>query len=216
MLILAIIKIPLEQFFFRIYEPLLPEKKFPFNSSLRRTKAEMSGERVYRLLIYIVKTLATYIILKDSKFLTPYLGGSIDSPNYYANYPCILDEPQYLDSFYLISLSYNVFESIYACVYNSKRYDFSEILLHHLVTFGLISYSYFTKKLPLGAVTMLLMDASDIFVSLFKLTVDIFDKLTVLSYTFMLLAWLYFRMFLFPVEVIMVHYGQALSNDHPM
>lgn len=191
--------------FMRFVEPVIPVVKFPLGSQVRKMKTEMTAERVYRLVIYIGCSIASYLILKDSQYLQVYLGGELETPSYYENYPC-MEEPPHLDDFYMICLSYHLFETVYTILYHYQRYDFSEHLLHHFVTIVLIGYSYILKKLPLGCVTMMVMDVSDIFVCLFKMTVDIHERLVFVTYVFMLIGWVYFRLFFFPIYVIKEHY----------
>jgi acyl-CoA-dependent ceramide synthase len=56
------------------------------------------------------------------------------------------------------------------------RRDFSEFLLHHIITIVLIGASYYSNYIPVGAVIMLVMDFSDIFVAIFKMTIDVNDR----------------------------------------
>jgi len=57
-------------------------------------------------------------------------------------------------------------------MFHRHRRDFSEFMLHHLVTIGLILFSYSLNFLECGAIIMIICDTTDIFVSLLKL-VDI-------------------------------------------
>jgi hypothetical protein len=49
---------------------------------------------------------------------------------------------------------------------------------------------------------MLVMDASDIFTALFKLTVDVSDRLLVPCFLMMVGTWTYFRIWFFPIYLI--------------
>lgn len=143
-----------------------------------------------------------------------YLGGDLESPKYYENYPCT-EVPPHLDDFYIICFAYHLFETLFTIGFQYNRYDFSEYLLHHFVTIVLIGYSYILKKLALGCVTMMVMDVSDIFVSLFKITVDIHERLVFVTYVLMVVGWIYFRLFFYPIYVIKEHYLQGLATGHP-
>ena len=63
-----------------------------------------------------------------------------------------------------------------ASLFHRDRRDFSEFLLHHIVTIVLVGYSYSTNVIPIGGSIMLVMDASDVLVAVFKLTVDVYEK----------------------------------------
>jgi acyl-CoA-dependent ceramide synthase len=79
----------------------------------------------------------------------------------------------YLDDFYIIKFAYHFFEFVNASLFHRNRRDFSEFLIHHILTMVLISYSYLSNFLPMGMVIMFTMDFSDIFVATFKLAVDL-------------------------------------------
>jgi uncharacterized membrane protein YqhA len=55
----------------------LPEKKFPKESSLRKSKSEMLGERVFKLIINIfcVAFLAVVMSREDCDFMDVRVGG---------------------------------------------------------------------------------------------------------------------------------------------
>lgn len=110
--------------------------------------------------------------------------------------------PNYLDDFYIIKFSYHFFECLLATLFHRKRYDFSENFIHHILTIVLICYSYCTNVIPIGAVIMLIMDSSDIFVSFFKLTVDVSPRLQFAMFVGMFVSWIYLRMWFYPVHLI--------------
>ena len=62
--------------------------------------------------------------------------------------------------------------------------------------------------LPLGCVTMLVHDVTDLSVTLFKLTIDVTHiAVQITFYVSMLVSWVYFRLWFFPVHVIwQLHY----------
>lgn len=73
-------------FFMRI----IPENKFPHGSALRKGKAQMLGERVFKITINVLCVSSLYYILLggDSNFLDVRLGGSTLRPLYFLNHPC--------------------------------------------------------------------------------------------------------------------------------
>ena len=114
---LLLIKRPIEQSSYEIFMRILPEKKFPVESDSRRQKAEMLGERVFRLIIYVASIALLYKILlqEDCDFLSTYLGGTVKNPVYYANYPCIT-KPRYIEDLYVFKLSYHLYELFYCVI----------------------------------------------------------------------------------------------------
>lgn len=57
-------------------------------------------------------------------------------------------------------------------IFHRHKRDFAEFTLHHFATVALIGTSYCFNDLPVGSVIMLLHDASDIFVNIFRITVE--------------------------------------------
>lgn len=82
---LIIVKSPLESFSTEIFQRVLPTKKFPIDSEIRSSKAQMLGERIFKLVINVTVVALLYKILlqEDCYFLHTYLGGNVDEPLYY-------------------------------------------------------------------------------------------------------------------------------------
>jgi hypothetical protein len=116
---------------------------------------------------------------------------------------------------YIIKLSYYCYEIEYAFIYGRHRTDFSEVLLHHVMTIALVVFSYSTNFLAIGCVVMLCLDCSDIFVCNFKIMADTTVKLTWVSYSLLFSSWAYLRMYVFPV-LIVYPFSLFWNMDHPM
>lgn len=177
----------------------------------------MMAERTFRLFVYTFFTGVGFWQMRQSGFLHTLLGGTTWEPKYYVNYPC-QQLPPYQEEFYIVKFSYHVYELLNVVLYLRHRRDFVEITLHHVMTCVLVCYSYSTGLIPIGAAIMLIMDCSDIFISCFKMTVDVFssDLAQAPGYASMLLSWLYLRIFIFPVYLIYQLYAQAGETGHPV
>jgi TLC domain len=139
---------------------------------------------------------------EDCNFLDVRAGGKTLHPLYFNNHPC-QKLPSHLDSFYILKLSYHFYELVHSSIFDRKRMDFAEYLLHHFLTFALIAFSYVSNFLPIGAAVMILHDVTDMTVSIFKLSIDVTPTIIeVLGYLTMLITWVYFRLWFFPVHVI--------------
>ena len=209
-----IVKTPMESTAFEIFMRILPQKKFPLDSEGRRAKAEMLGERIFRLVINVTCSALLYKILlqEDCDFLHSYLGGTVDVPLYYKNYPCG-NSPEYLNDFYVFKLSYHMYELVYCLAYQRKRPDFPEYVLHHLMTWSLIFFSYSLSMTSLGCIVMLVHDVTDLAVTLFKLTIDITPiAIQAITYVQMLVSWVYFRLWFFPVHIIYHLYWECYGD----
>ncbi|CDW74039.1 asc1-like protein [Stylonychia lemnae] len=198
-----------------LFLKVLPQKKFPIGSSTRDTKAQIIAERVFRFFVYCGTSLALFWNLKQSNFMHKGLMGSEENPQYFTNYPC-QQLPNFIDDLYVIKLSYHTFEMVYNCIAHRHRRDFSEFLLHHIITIALVGVSYCTNCLPVGTVIMLIMDGSDIFVALFKMCVDVNEIVQNVVFGIMASTWFYSRIYFFPIYVMKPFYDQAWFHEHPV
>ena len=83
-------------------------------------------------------------------------------------------------------------------MFQRGRSDFSEYLLHHLVTLMLITISYSVNFLPIGAVIVIICDGTDIFVKLTKASIDVVPLFYTACLWFMLtVTWAIFRVYYF-------------------
>lgn len=60
---LIIVKDPLERFSTEIFQRVLPTKKFPIGSEIRNSKAQMLGERIFKLIINVIVVAWLYKIV---------------------------------------------------------------------------------------------------------------------------------------------------------
>lgn len=197
------------------FDKILPIRKFALGTKERQVKTEILGERFSRLIIYSLAAFFGFYLLAQSDYLSTGLLGSSTDPQFFANYPCQV-LPPFLDDFYIVKFAYHFYECLNASLFHRNRRDFSEHFFHHLLTIVLISYSYFTNVIPIGAVIMLVMDFSDIFVCIFKMTVDVSDALQFPAFLGMLFSWIYLRMWHFPMYLIKEIWFQAQATGHPV
>lgn len=183
---------------------VIPEKKFPIGSEARESKTQMMGERIFKIIMNFSCVTVLYSILsgEDCDFLDTFAGGRIVDPLYFLNYPC-QKLPQYLDSFYVFKMSYHCYELIYTIIFDLKRVDFPEYMLHHFLTFILILFSYTCNYMVGGSIVMILHDGTDFTTTIFKLVVDVTPYyIQIPAYITMLVSWIYFRLWFFPVRLI--------------
>jgi ceramide synthetase len=162
----------------------------------------MLGERAFRFINYTGRTPVLFYILLSSDFLDLNLGGTVERPLYFKNYPC-QPLPPYLDDFYVFKISFHLYELFNTLAFGRARVDFLEYVLHHLMTWALIHFSYALNYIPIGAVIMLIHDVTDIPVTTIKLITDITNKnIELIVFIFMFTSWLYLRLWFFPFKVI--------------
>lgn len=157
-----------------------------------------------------------FYILKQSNFLHKHLLGDQDFPRYWNHYPCT-PIPNFLDDFYIMKLAYHCKEIAYTSVFQIHRRDLSEFLLHHFVTVALVLFSYSMNFLPIGAVIMLIHDAPDLFLNVFRISMDVLSlKYAVIAYLLMIISWIYLRIYFFYYWIIRVINIEKELVTHPM
>lgn len=89
-LVMVIGRAPLERVFTSIFDKYLPTRKFPINTTMRHQKAEMLAERIFKIIVNIFCLVCLYAIMgkEDCEFLDKRVGGLVERPLYYNNYPC--------------------------------------------------------------------------------------------------------------------------------
>ncbi|GHP08141.1 hypothetical protein PPROV_000688300 [Pycnococcus provasolii] len=111
-----------------------------------------------------------------------------------------------------------------------KKKDFWEMALHHIVTILLLGMSYMEGHMRVGAIVMVLHDASDPFLALAKLTNyckqarqrgslsrGVFDALANVFFVGFALTFAYTRLYLYPQVIYSAHYrgpGHFFSRNH--
>ena len=110
------LQIPVQRVSLQLFMISLPQKNFPIGSKIRKEKAEMLAERVYKLIIHTATTGANFFILKNSTFLKRNLLGDHDEVFLFKDFPC-QKLPNYLDDLYVIKLSYHFYEQFYTLLF---------------------------------------------------------------------------------------------------
>ncbi len=170
---------------------------------------------MFRFLVYCTTSIALFWSLKQSNFLHKGLTGTEDRINVFQNYPC-QSVPNFLDDIYVIKLAYHCYEMVLNVCFHRDRRDFSEFLLHHILTIALVLFSYIVNFLPIGAIIMLLMDFSDIFVAVFKMAVDVNEVFQTINFFIMLFTWIYIRIWHFPIYVLYPFIVDLYTIKHPV
>jgi len=99
-------------------------------------------------------------------------------------------------------------------VLHRNRRDFAEFTLHHFATIILIVNSYSANYLAIGSVVMLVHDASDAFVNIFRIVVETCKmQWVVFTYSLLLMNWIYLRLYVFPVYVIYIIVYEYFNNE---
>ena len=121
-----------------------------------------------------------------------------------------------MNEFYIFKFSECIFDICHTLLYRWHRKDFTEFLLHDIVTTGLISFSYTSATTQLGGIVMLTHDYSDVMVSFckFNLQISASPVLALVSYLNMVAHWVYLRILFFPIRLIAAVYHEGFGC-HP-
>ena len=93
--------------------------------------------------------------------------------------------------------------------------DYIQMYIHHVITLLLIMGSYYQGLFKIGVMVMFYHDFSDIFVDLLKL----FNKIKIgyflveISFVLMVIVWIYDRLILYPLNIIIPSLQQSSHTD---
>ena len=110
--------------------------------------------------------------------------------------------------FYVLQLAIWVWTGFSCKWIESRRKDYVEMMLHHIVTFTLILYSMINGELAIGLVVLFVHDVSDVVLDLMKmlnyLKMESAHGWFAVEAAFVcnLFSWAYFRLYVFPVYVV--------------
>ena len=123
-------------------------------------------EHLFKGTMYLILTIAGYLILKDLNYFPKSLLGKGHLPDMLKDgYPnCFyLYKPPFFDFYYMFCLSYFA-SDFFWLLKGDKQTDFINMLLHHVCTVSLIVFSHLVNYSNVGSIVLLLHMESDIFV----------------------------------------------------
>jgi TLC domain len=124
--------------------------------------------------------------------------------------------PAGLDNFYVVKLSYHFYELGHTLVLDRTREDFPEYLLHHVMTFALILFSYCNMYIPIGAAIMFVHDFSDLVITIVKMVADNTHKhIEHVAFAVHMVTWIYTRLYVFPFHIIYSLYREVYVERVP-
>ena len=105
---------------------------------------------MYKVSAKLFIVICIHHICKNEQWFPRQLGGVGDVNNWYVEWPA-WPKPRYFDLFYFIPLGFYL-EDILHLIWQPRLNDFSEMVLHHLVTVSLMVYSYLMNFSTVGII----------------------------------------------------------------
>eukprot|EP01135_Chromosphaera_perkinsii_P003540 Nk52_evm13s247 gene=Nk52_evmTU13s247 len=126
---------------------------------------------------------------------------------------------------YMIQLGF-YFHSVYATYFmDERRNDHYAMVIHHIVTILLIGFSYCTRYHRVGLQVLYVHDFCDVCMELAKCfqyfkvqngaLVWVFEFLSNVVFGIFVLAWIYFRLYVYPCQVFLSTSYHSLNSTSP-
>ncbi|XP_063770603.1 ceramide synthase 1 isoform X1 [Pseudophryne corroboree] len=185
---------------------------------LRPREAEKVPESAWKCLFYSLSwTYCSYLL-----FFTEH-NFFYDSPSAFHGWKSGADVPRNIALIYLIQGSFYA-HSTYATLYMDVwRKDSVVMILHHVVTFCLIMFSYAFRYHNIGILVLFLHDFNDILLEFTKLNIYFKTRggayhkmnsiITDIGSVLFSMSWFWFRLYWFPMKVLYVTCCSSLQSN---
>ena len=134
--------------------------------------AKINTQNVFKLLYYTFISAVGYYIMYDLDYFPNYLFGNGDlekSMSKEITDRFFYEKPAYFNEYYLLSFTYHFTDLFFLVFVHESQSDFLMMLVHHICTVILISFSYLGNYGNLGSLILITHDFGDIFVHLCRL-----------------------------------------------
>eukprot|EP00879_Flechtneria_rotunda_P008442 GHRR01008843.1.p1 GENE.GHRR01008843.1~~GHRR01008843.1.p1 ORF type:complete len:313 (+),score=32.93 GHRR01008843.1:184-1122(+) len=191
-----------------IYEPtgravLTRQQK---KQDITYTDAELTGKMIkwnescWKMTVYTVFTTVGFLVaFPEPYFLDPYFFWT-DANQFPLNYHV----PLKTVLFYLVQIGFYIQAIPFLMFIEVRRKDWMESFSHHIVTLGLMYYSWYANFTRTGVIVMLLHDISDIFLEAAKLArYAKRDNLARNLFIVFALSWVILRVIIYPYIIVL-------------
>ena len=156
----------------------------------------------FKLIYYTLITIFGIYVLSDQPYFPWQLLGKGEISNCFkGGFPNWIyhQKPDYFNIYYLGVLAFHISDLIWLLFVYELQTDFLMMLVHHICTISLITFSYLTNYSNIGSIIIFLHDFGDIFVYIARIFLNTkapeFTKSS--SGILLLLVWIYTRLFVF-------------------
>ncbi len=140
----------------------------------------------------IVFYLGLFQVLNKTNFAPTITFGDGDHRLALGNYP-YSEMPTLLKFYYMLSMSYYVEDGI-KHIFHTPKFDFWEMILHHIIAFMLLLDSYMNGFWVFGVFILPQMDLGDVWIGLIRSSMDFLPNyLTMSIYAGIMVSWVWLR-----------------------
>ncbi len=155
---------------------------------------------IYKTIYFALATFWGYFVLKDQNYFPKSLFGSGEFYNGFKDFPYTIHAP-YLKEYFLITMGYHV-GGLITHFFGTRRNDFVEMGLHHILSLYLYGGAYLYNFLEIGCVIAFLHDTADITTNIVKALAETKLKIpTAVVFVIHMCIWFYTRNFLLPIYI---------------
>lgn len=161
----------------------------------QQTKQKKVLESFWRFVSYTMLFATGCYVLKDKSWL-------------FKTHDCFIGYPRHpidTDIWYYYMIQGGFYICLLLCsVFDARRSDFWEMTVHHIVTIGLISFSWTVNFVRMGTLILISHDVSDIFLELAKLIryARRYTGLANAAFVVFLISWILTRLIYFPIILV--------------
>lgn len=186
---------------FSVLGDMVVSRKPAWTAAYRKKKIARFSEQSYKFIYAVCISAFEWHLLQTEPFFPRALGGSGDVSRVWWEREAVA--PFGFRLVYWISFAYNIEDFVSHSLFVERRSDYFEMIFHHLMALALIAISYFTNHWRAGLIVLFVHDVPDIFAHGIKCSVDGSNTPRTLSIYFgLLITWAYFRLYVFPTEVL--------------
>ncbi|KAH9511532.1 Ceramide synthase 1 [Dermatophagoides farinae] len=153
---------------------------------------------------YTFTTIIAALIINSNGFIE-------DPSRIFTNYSVERPIPVLIKYLYWLEIGFYL-HSIYAVYFiNSWKYDSIVMIIHHVVTLFLLSFSYWVRLHNVGVTVIYFHDICDVILEGSKCLVCLQlslikyleSKIRIMNFALFIIAWFYYRLYLFPMISLM-------------
>jgi hypothetical protein len=174
--------------------------------------AKKNSTNFFKLFYYTLISISGYLVLHNLPYFPKLLfGNGKYSQMFEAGYPdCFYHEkPDYFNIYYLGALAFHITDLIWLLGVYELQSDFLMMVVHHICTISLITFSYLVNYSHAGSIIIFLHDTGDIFVYIARIFLNTKapEWTKVSSAVLLLLVWIYTRIYVLMFIIIDIYVG---------